>query len=114
MKLVLLFLLLGFLMGAIYGVLNHIVTAFKNHFIVRIITDILFCLILGYVFVSATTQHLYGEIRAYLCVFFALSFIIERKTLGKLFAKLFLLVYNGLKKYFTQFKSTRLGKIIFK
>ena len=95
MKLVFIFFLLGLLSGAIYGIVKFLVFIFKSHIIAQIIGDLTFTLTSGTIFISATTRYLYGEIRAYICTIFVLGMYFERKTLGKLFAKLELLLYNG-------------------
>ena len=114
MKIALIYLMLGLLTGTIYGTLKHIVYVFKNNLIIQLISDILFCLSTAYIFMIATHHYFYGEIRLHLVAFFTLGFYIERKTLGKLFAKLFLLLYNWVSKLINKIKTTRFGKIIFK
>lgn len=114
MKIVLIFILLGLLLGAISGLLKCVLIVLKNNRIAVIITDFIFCLIAGAMFIYASSIYNFGIIRWYLCAFFALGYIIERKTIGKLFAKLFLILYNWLSKRLNLLKSSRVGKIIFK
>ena len=114
MKICLIYLLLGILSGAIYGLLKAIVYVFKKHLITQIITDIIFCLVVAYIFGRTTHYYFYGDIRIYLVAIFAFGMYLERKTLGKLFAKLFIMLYNWVSKLINKFKLSRFGKIIFK
>ena len=114
MKVALLFFLLGILAGCLYGVLKFVTQLFKNNIFIQFITDILFSLSVGFSFLIAINHHFYGEIRIYIVAIFLLGMIIERKTLGKLFAKLYLILYNVGRKSIQKLKTTRFGKIIFK
>ena len=114
MKVALIYLLLGLLAGAIYGLLKHIVYVFKNHLIAQIIADIIFVIFATFIFGKANLYFFYGETRLHLLAIFALGIYLERKTLGKLFAKLFIMLYNWLSKLLNKFKLSSFGKIIFK
>lgn len=114
MKIALIFLLLGAISGAIYGITKFVVTILKNNIVAQIVCDLIFTLTSGAMFLSATTRYFYGEIRAYICTIFVLGMYFERKTLGKLFAKLYLMLYNWGITMVNRGKSTRIGKIIFK
>lgn len=114
MKTAFLFFLLGVLSGAAYGILKFIVFISKNNLIVQFILDLLYSLSVGFLFLFATNYYLYGEMRLYVCLIFALGMILERKTLGKLFAKLYFILYNVSINLIQRIKTTRFGKIIFK
>lgn len=104
----------GIICGGLYGVLNGIVFVFKKSFIVRIICDLIFSAVVGIVFLYLTMMLNLGEFRLYSVIIFLLSLIIEQKTLGKLFAKLGLMVYNWVCKILYRFHKTKLGKVVFK
>lgn len=114
MKLLIIYLFLGIITGVLYGVFKNITFVFKNNFIVQIITDIMFILISAYLFWTTTQTLIYGEIRLHLLVIFIMGAYLERKTLGKLFAKLFFMLYNWVSKLINKFKLTKFGKLIFK
>jgi len=114
MKIALIYLLLGLLAGAVYGILKHIVYILKNHLIAQIIADIIFVVVSAFIFGKVTHYYFYGELRLHLVAIFAFGMIFERKTLGKLFAKLFIMLYNWVSKLISKFKLSRFGKIIFK
>ena len=114
MKIAFYFFILGLLSGALYGVLKFVVFIFKNNIVIQIISDLIYSLGVGSCFVIATNQYMYGEIRAYIVAIFILGIYLERKTLGKLFAKPYLMLYNGARKSILSLKDTKLGKIIFK
>lgn len=114
MKIALIYLGIGLLCGAIIGIGNHIVVSFKNNLVVRIILDIITTFAVSVVFVYLNHLFFYGEIRLHLLAFFLLGMYIERKTLGKLFAKLFLMLYNWVSMGYIKFKNTTLGKFITK
>jgi hypothetical protein len=114
MKIVLLFFLLGIICGAIYGLCGFINLIFKKNVIVQFITDLIFSFVVGHHFLFAINQYFYGQIRIYIIAIFAFGLYLERKTLGKLFAKLYFILYNVGRKSIQGFLSTKLGKIIFK
>jgi hypothetical protein len=106
--------LLGFLSGGLYGFCKFLARVFKNHIIAQIVFDLLFTLSAGGLFLIVINTYYYGIIRAYICGIFFIGIYAERKTLGKLFAKIYLLLYNWARKTLLGLKNTRLGKIIFK
>lgn len=114
MKVALIFFLFGVLSGAIYGMSKFVVFVFKNNMIVQIVIDLIYSLGVGYSILIATNKLLYGEIRLYIIAAFVLGMWLERKTFGKLFAKVYLLVYNVGIKLVKRIKTTKLGKVIFK
>jgi len=114
MKVATIFFLLGILSGAIYGITKFIVFIFKNNLIAQIICDLMFTLSSGAIYLFFTNKYFYGEIRAYICTIFVLGMYFERKTLGKLFAKLEFMLYNWGITMVNRAKSTKIGKIIFK
>jgi len=114
MKIVSLYFLVGFVLGTIYEILKFIVHIFKHHISIQIITDFLFTIIFGASVIILNHCFFLGEFRLHLLIFCFLGFYIERKTVGKIFAKLFLLLYNKVSKVLNKFKSTPFGKIISK
>lgn len=114
MKVILIFLMLGFLSGVLYGICKFINVLFNYNTIILIITDIIFSIISGFSFTNAINFYFFGKIRLYIVVIFLLGLYLERKTLGKLFAKLYFILYNVGRKSMERFSSTKLGKIIFK
>ena len=114
MKIALIFLILGIISGAIYGLSRFIATMLNKNIIVQIILDFLSSICIGAIFILSNIHYFYGEIRAYICALFALGIYLERKTLGKLFAKLYLMLYNWTIIRAKNLKKSKLGKIIFK
>jgi len=104
----------GLLCGVVYGLLKGMVYIFKKNFVAQLLADFLFSAFLGLTFIFITTVCNSGQFRLYLGGAFVASFFIERKTLGKLFAKLGLMVYNYLSNKVTTFKSTKVGRVLFK
>lgn len=108
------FLAIGMLPAILVGFVcffSQFVKYKKAYFIV---CDIFICLLFTGVFLLFINILNFGEFRAYLLLAYTLGFIIERKTLGKLFAKLHGLLYNGYKKQIASFKKTRMAKFLFK
>lgn len=106
-------LLLGLAGGAIFGILASLSKLFR-HYIFRFIFDILGCVACGILFIYGITVFNSGEIRIFLVVSFLLGMLLERKTVGILFAKLFDSVYNSVAKFMKKEPKTKLGKILFK
>lgn len=105
--------LIGLIIGAVYGILN-IATNIKKNIILQIISDFVFCTITTFTFIVAINYINMGEIRLFLCVGYVIGITLERITIGKLFAKGFKWVYNGLKILGKKFKESRLGRMILK
>ena len=114
MKIATIFLFLGVLCGAIYGITQLIAFIFKKTTIAQIVSDLLFSLTTGFMFCSAINNYFYGQIRLYIVIIFILGLYLERKTFGKLFAKLYFILYNVGRKIVRKFFSSKFGKIFFK
>ena len=114
MQIILIYCFAGLICGAIIGTTKHITHSLKNNIIIQAILDTILTIVIWLIFSRLNHHFFYGGGRLYLAVFFALGIWIERKTFGKLFAKLFLILYNGVIKGFIWFKSTTLGKFITK
>ncbi len=105
--------LLGLASGGVFG-LFACMSKILSHYVFRLIFDIVGCLIGGILFIYGITVFNSGEIRLFLIVAYLLGILIERKTAGILFAKLFDSVYNSVAKFFRREPKTKLGKIVFK
>ena len=106
-------LLLGLILGIIYGILNmH--SKIKLIYFLQIISDLIFSCLTYFIFAIVINKINYGEIRIFLLIGYILGFFIERITLGKLFAKGYKWVYTTLVKALKKFSATKLGRIIFK
>jgi len=114
MKIALIYCLIGVCSGAIIGISKQLVHIAKGNNFIQLLCDILTTVAIWAIFTYANHYFFYGDIRIHLGLFFIIGIILERKTFGKLFAKLFLMLYNGLTKAFSWFKSTSLGKFITK
>lgn len=113
-KVFFLVLLFGLLSGVVYGIFNMIVLSFKKNIIIKNISDGIFMLIFASIFFYCLNAYNFGTFRVYLLITYIIGFIIERKTIGKLFAKLFLLVYNYNIKLIKKFKKSKAGAFLFK
>lgn len=106
-------LLAGFIIGIMYGIIK-IPTKIKNNYIYQIFTDIFFVIMTTFIFILLINIINLGEIRLFLIIGYILGIIIERITLGKLFAKGFVWVYNKLSCKIKVATKSKLGRIIFK
>jgi hypothetical protein len=105
--------LIGFIIGIIYGIIN-IHKTIKKIYILQIIGDIIFCLT-AIIALLASINHInHGEFRLFLIIGYTLGFILERITLGKLFAKGYKCVYTKLINLTRKFVNSKLGKVLFK
>ncbi len=105
---------LGFLVGAVYGVLGFVKLLTKNNFIINNIINFLFGIGVGMVVLITTINLNYGMFRWFIIVGFVVGVLFERKTLGKLFAKIFLFLYNRFSRGLTTLKNTKVVKRILK
>ena len=109
----LIILLVGLVIGAIYGLLN-LPMIIKKHRILQIISDLLFSLIAYFTFLILINIINMGEFRLFLLIGYILGFVIERITIGKLFAKGFKFIYNKARNLFKLLHNSTFGRIIFK
>ena len=105
--------LIGIGIGIIYGILN-MCQKIKPIYAIQIILDIVFCIISTIVFLFSINIINMGEFRLFLLIAYIIGFIIERITLGKLFAKGYKFVYNKLIVLGKQIVNSKFGRIIFK
>ena len=89
----LIFLWIGFSTAIIDEIPRLINGAFKSKILTPIF-DILRVLFAGFIFFIMAKLFLFGEFRVYSLLMFGLGFLIERKYLCKLVAKLFTHLYN--------------------
>ena len=104
----------GLICGCLYGLTQCFVLFFKKHIVAQILFDLLFSFASGIIYLYITMVLNLGSFRFYLTAIFLISFVFQRKTIGKLFAKLYTLVYNWLCKTIKVAKTTKLGKVVFK
>lgn len=89
-------LLIGALLGAIYGIFKFIRIAFLSSKASVVIADIVFMLIVSFVLFFYSLVTLYGYVRIYV-VFGALcGFVFYRLTLGKLFCRIYSPLINAI------------------
>lgn len=89
-------------------------TTFKSNFYVNLIVDTFITVSFTTIFLYITNIWNFGEFRIFLCLSFVFGIITFHITIGKLFAKLILFIYNKLKTYNEKFKQTAIGKILYK
>lgn len=113
-KLFLMFLCYGLILGCVWGLLNFLKLILKNNVVVNHILEIPFAVmfVLGF-FVMLILKN-YGEFRFYLFIAWCLGMFLERKTVGKLFAKLYFWLYNKFSKWLYLLKQIKLFKRVLK
>ena len=104
---------IGFLMGILYGIINA-PNLIKKRLPFRIIVDLIFTMICSIIFIISINLVNLGEFRFFLIIGYLLGILLERITLGKLFAKGYKIVYNSIVNLFKRFANSGLGKVIFK
>lgn len=103
----------GFIIGIIYGIIN-IPNNIKKMIVVQIISDILFTILFFGIFIILTNIINQGEVRLFLCLGYGLGFILERISLGKIFAKSYKSVYTLIIKGIKSLYKSKIARIIFK
>lgn len=103
----------GMILGLIYGLVNTF-HQIKPNVIIRIISDLIFSILTFVTFIFTVNIINCGQIRLFLLVGFLLGLLIERITLGKIFAKGFRKLYNIIVKLLKKFAKSKLGRIILK
>lgn len=104
-KLLLLFIIFGFLSGFVFDISNFIKVLTKNNKVINIILDFVSTIINALVLFVVNLYFNYGEIRLFAIAIFELGFTIQRLTLGKIFAKFFILLYNLVLKILKKLKN---------
>lgn len=108
------FFLIGIIPALLLASINFFSLFIKAKKVYFLIFDIIFCLFFTCIFLYAVNLLNYGEIRLYMFIAFSLGCIVERKTIGKLFAKLHILIYNAINKGVAKFKKSKLFKFLSK
>ncbi len=110
--LALIFVGFGIFCGIIIGIMSAINILLGNKKIIRIIVDILNCLATTSLYLIIINLLNYGEHRLYLVLTFGIGIFIERKTLGKLFAKLYHKLYNLIVTKLEVLSKSKFGTIL--
>lgn len=110
--LVLIFLSFGIIIGLILGLINFILIMFKNNKFLQIITDIISCLGVSILYIYLINNFNWGEHRFFLIVFYLTGLILERKTIGKLFAKFYYKLYTIIAMKINKLEKTKFGAFI--
>lgn len=105
---------IGVVLGAGVGILNIIKSLFKHNLVVDNILDCLYSIFCCIVDLFTLIEFNFGVLRLYLIVAFLLGMYIERKTLGKVFAKLLTWLYNKISKVIVTLRKTKIYKKITK
>jgi hypothetical protein len=105
--------IIGFGIGIIYEILNT-PQKIKKIFLIQFFSDITFCLVFTIVFLSTINMVNMGEFRLFLLIAYYLGLLIERISLGKLFAKGIKLIYNKTISLWKTFRNSKFGGMIFK
>lgn len=103
----------GFLVGILYGILN-IPNRIKKKLIYQIFSDIIFSVIFSGAFIILINLLNNGELRTFLLAGYSLGLLIERITLGKIFAKGYKNVYTLIIKAIKYLGNSKFGRMIFK
>lgn len=104
---------LGGIIGIFYGIINTS-TQIKKKIILQVFNDLIFSIVTCATFIISINTINLGQFRLFLTLGYFLGFIIERITLGKLFAKGYKFVYNKTVKLLKKFANSKLGKVILK
>lgn len=107
------FLLIGFAWGALWGFSNHFVYWLKHHFskvVFRFLFDFILPVLACLCLIYFTNTRNFGQIRWFFVFAMLIGLLLERKTIGKLFALLNAKLYNITIKTKTKFLATKLGK----
>lgn len=107
------FLVFGLLLGVFYEIINT-TNYIKKYLIIQIIIDTIFSLASIITIMYLLNKFNKGQIRIFLIISYTIGFIIERITLGKLFAKGYKKLYNLVIRWNKALKQSKLGRIIFK
>ena len=104
---------IGSLIGILYGIIN-IPTYIKRNLVLQIFNDLLISIIACITLLISINLINFGQFRVFLLVGYALGILIERITLGKIFAKGYKIVYTNIVKLLKKFANSRLGKVLLK
>lgn len=113
-KLFFVFFVLGVLFGAIWGILGFVKLILNNKWFFSHPLESAFAAFCVLGFFVTQINFNFGEFRFFLLVACILGFFIERKTLGKLFAKIYCWIYNKLKVGLKKLRQTKLIKKVLK
>lgn len=104
---------IGILIGILYGIIN-IPTKIRKVLALQIINDLIISTSACIIFIYAINVINLGQFRAFLLLGYILGILIERITLGKLFAKGYNFVYTNIVKMLKKFANSKFGKVLLK
>ena len=104
---------IGFVLGIFYGLLNCS-TIIKAHLVIQIIIDLIFSFISFSCLIIMINIINMGEFRLFLILGYIIGFILERITLGKIFAKGFKKLYTNIVIITKKFANSRIGRFLLK
>lgn len=113
-KLFFIFLLLGVVLGIVWGILNFIKLLFNNNIVISQVLEAHFAVLNVLGFFVAQINFNFGQFRFFMLVAWILGFLIERKTLGKIFAKVYYWLYNNLRNGLKKLGKTKVIKRVLK
>lgn len=97
-KLMVIFLILGFVCGFVFDVGNFIKFLFANKKVSNFLLDFLQTSLCLFLLFLVNLKVNFGQIRLFPAVLVLICFTIHRLTLGKIIAKLYISCYNKLQK----------------
>ncbi len=111
-QLALIFIAVGIACGIVFGIFTFIRIITGNKKFMQIITDALSTICIAIIYVIAINIFNWGVHRFFLILLMFVGILLERKTLGKLFAKLYNLLYNLVVSRIRVVSNSKLGRIL--
>lgn len=109
-KLLLIFVLTGFLCGFIFDLFNFLKFSSKNHKILSFIFDFISSISCFVIYFLINLKYNFGQFRVYTLLIFLIGFTIHRLSIGKILAKTFLWCYNAIVKLTQKLKGLHKDK----
>ncbi|MBE5735390.1 MAG: hypothetical protein E7361_02975 [Clostridiales bacterium] len=110
--LAIIFVIGGIVCGMTIGILQMIHILLGKRKWVQTIVDIICCIIATIIYIIVLNLFNWGEHRMYLLIAHIIGIFVERKTLGKLFAKLYYKLYNLIVNKMRKVSNSKLGAFL--
>lgn len=110
--LALIFLGIGIGIGVVIGTMKLLSILCNNNAFVKGILDCLACIVTTITYLYLVNAVNWGEHRLFIILAYIVGIFIERKTLGKLFAKLYYKLYTIIAIRINKLSKTKLGTFV--
>ena len=112
MLLLIVFIFFGFCVGMMFGIFSAINLVLRRKKYIQIPLDVFMIVLSTILYIIIINLFNWGQHRIYLCIGYLIGILLERKTIGKIFAKLYYKLYNLITNRMRMLSNSKLTKFL--